>query len=87
MSDNHKIKSKKINKYKSLYKIEYKNPTALHIVSQLFKKYQIDFIKKYAKDNDLDEENINKLINLYIKMNQYYPKVVQKKNREKLQLV
>ena len=87
MSENHKINSTKINKYKTLHKIKYNNPTALYIVSQLFKKKQIYFIKNYVKENHLDEDLIETLIKQHIKMNLYYPIIVQKNNREKLQLV
>ena len=80
------IQIKPINKINN-YRITYKNPTPLYLVSQAFKMKLEDNIKEFVKENNLDEKFIAILCKEYVKMNNYYPKIVQKKNREKLQLV
>jgi hypothetical protein len=84
MSEIGQIKS---NKKTQNYRTSYKNPTPLYLVSQAFKMKLEDSIKVFVKENNLDEKFIKILCTEFVKMNNYYPKVVQKKNREKLQLV
>ena len=64
----------------------YENPTALYLVSQICKKNQEDFIKTYLKENNLETEDSVNIIKKCIGFS-HRPKVVQKKNKEKLQLV
>ena len=81
------IQIKPLNTIINKYRISYKNPTPLYIVSQAFKMKLEDNIKEFVKETNLDEKFIAILCEEFVKMNCYYPKIVQKKNREKLQLI
>ena len=63
----------------------YTNPTPLYLIAQIIKKQNISLIENYCKSNNLSNKKQTEMIDNYIKLNHYYPNVVQKQNREILQ--
>lgn len=64
---------------------KYINPSPLALLSKINKLSNIDIINDYCLINNLSEKKKLKLKEQMLKINYFYPTVVQKKNKEKLQ--
>ena len=63
----------------------YINPSPLYLIAQMIKKQNEDIIDNYCKKKDMSLKETEELKKQFIKVNHYYPNVVQKQNRETLQ--
>ena len=77
----------KIIKFNIKKKQKYKNPTPLSMISKIIRNQNKDIIKKFVLENNLSEKYISILEKEFLKPNYYFPTIVQKKNKEKLQLL
>ena len=64
----------------------YYNPPPITIVAEIFRENNIQIIREYVIENNLDEKYIEILTREFLKINDCYPKIVQKKSKEKLQI-
>jgi len=64
----------------------YSNPPPISIVAKIFRENNIQIIREYVKKNNLDKKYIEILTREILKNNDCYPKIVQKKSKEKLQI-
>ena len=65
----------------------YVNPTPLSLMAKIIKLSNIDIIEQFAHNNNLSPKQKKELYEKLLKPNYYYPTVVQKKNKEKLQCI
>lgn len=65
----------------------YINPTPLSLMAKIVKLSNINIIEQFASDNNLTPKQKKELYEKLLKPNHYYPIVVQKKNKEKLQCI
>ena len=70
----------------SIFGSNYYNPPPISVVAEIFRKNNIQIIREYVKKNNLDEKYIEILTREFLKINDCYPKIVQKKSKEKLQI-
>ena len=63
----------------------YNNPSPLYLIAQIIKKQNEKLIENYCKDKKMLPKETEQLKKEFIKVNHYYPNVVQKQNRETLQ--
>ena len=68
-------------------KQKYNNPSILSLVSRIVKKQNIELIDSYGLANNLSSKEIQNLKTNYIKLKHIYPNVIQRKNREYLQIL
>ena len=61
---------------------KYINPSALNLVARFVKKQNLMVIEKYGKDNNLTDKQIKDIENKFLKLNNIYPNVIQKKTIE-----
>lgn len=62
---------------------KYTNPTAINLISKFIKSQNSVLLKELCDNNNIDNPKKEKIINNLNK--NYYPIIVQKKNREYLQ--
>ena len=67
--------------------INYTNLTPLTLFSQIIKHQNTRYIDDYCNKNNISDEIKLQLIDNFIKPNYYYPSVVQKKDRERQQVL
>ena len=65
---------------------KYYNPPPIYLVGEIFRENNIKIIEEYVKKNNIDEKYIEILTDEFLKINDYYPKIVQKKSKEQLQI-
>jgi hypothetical protein len=76
------------NKKLQLYnQINYKNPFMLTIISKVMKKQNLALIKTYCKNNNISNEQQDKLSKQFIKPNYYTPLVINSSSKEELQKI
>lgn len=63
----------------------YKNPSALHLISKHIKNQNVELLDAYAKDNSLTNQELVNLKKKYLKLNYMYPTIIQSKSKEYLQ--
>ena len=64
---------------------KYINPSPLSLIAKINKLSNIDIIEEYCVLHNISEKKKVKLNEQMLKINHFYPTVVQKKNKEKLQ--
>ena len=64
----------------------YYNPAPISVVAKMLRENNIKIITEFVKKNNLDEKYIDILTSEFLKINDCYPKIVQKKSKEKLQI-
>lgn len=63
----------------------YKNPSNISLVSKMIKKQNIDLINKICDMYNFSEEKRDLLLNKFIKVNYYCPRIILDSNKERLQ--
>ena len=66
---------------------KYTNPSALALIARMIRKQNTQLLEEYGSRNSLSPKELIALKTDLIKLNHIYPNVVQKKNRENLQLL
>ena len=66
---------------------KYTNPSALALIARMVRKQNTQLLDDYGLRNYLSPKELRSLKTELIKLNHVYPNVVQKKNREYLQLL
>ena len=72
---------------KNKLNVKYTNLTPLTHFSKIIKQQNINYIDNYCSKNNISDEIKLQLIEHLIKPNYYYPSVVQKKDRERQQVL
>ena len=67
--------------------VKYTNLTPLTLFSKIIKQQNINYIDNYCSKNNISDKIKLQLIEHFIKPNYYYPSVVQKKDRERQQVL
>ena len=71
----------------STNKLNYNNPSALSLMAKMIKLSNKDIINDFVEDNNLSDTKTNNIKREYLKINHYYPTVIQNKNKEYLQCI
>jgi hypothetical protein len=66
---------------------KYTNPSALALIARMVRKQNTQLLDDYGLRHSLSPKELKSLKKDLIKLNHVYPNVVQKKNREYLQLL
>tara|TARA_B100001142_G_C14090296_1_gene561014 strand:+ start:292 stop:519 length:228 start_codon:yes stop_codon:yes gene_type:complete len=66
---------------------KYNNPSALALIGRFVRKQNTQLIDDYGEKHSLSPKQLTNLKTELIKLNHIYPNVVQKKNREYLQIL
>ena len=66
---------------------KYTNPSALALIGRFVRKQNTQLLDDYGDKHSLSPKQLTTLKTDLIKLNHIYPNVVQKKNREHLQLL
>ena len=82
-----RINKQKNIEYQRYLKINYKSPEPLGIVSSAIREQNKDLIIDFVKSNNLPIKYIDILTDNFVKPNYYCPQIVQKKEREKQQVL
>ena len=72
-------------KYISFLQKSYQNPHPLSIIAKIIKKENIKIINIIASENNLDDLEKQKLLEIFIKPNFYTPYIVKSETKEHLQ--
>jgi hypothetical protein len=66
---------------------KYNNPSALALIGRYVRKQNTQLLDDYGEKHYLSPKQLTNIKTELIKLNHIYPNVVQKKNREYLQLL
>ena len=66
---------------------KYNNPSALALIGRYVRKQNTQLLDDYGEKHSLSSKQLTNIKTELIKLNHIYPNVVQKKNREYLQLL
>ena len=66
---------------------KYINPTPISLTGKILKLTNIQIIENYCETNNISPKQKKEIYDRLLKPNNYYPTVIQKKNKEKLQCI